>query len=69
MKCPACKKVMESRLGEIDSVPVIISICLACKTSTCAMLGDASPIFEKVFREMTAENELEEKTTEPEVLK
>ncbi|MDP2689022.1 MAG: hypothetical protein Q8P48_02805 [Deltaproteobacteria bacterium] len=69
MNCPVCNKAMESRLGEIDNVPVIISICLACKASACTLLGDATPILEKVFREMTAENELEEKTTEPEVLK
>lgn len=69
MKCPACNTVMESRRGEIDSVPVVISICLACKASTCALLGDATPILEKVFKEMHSEKELENKTTEPEVFK
>ncbi len=69
MKCPNCNTAMESRLGEIDGVTVIISICLACKTSTCALLGDATPIFEKAFREVQAENGLENKTTEPEVFK
>lgn len=64
MNCPNCNTVMESRLGEIDSVSVIISICLACKTSTCALLGDTTPILEKVFMEMQAEKGLENKTSE-----
>lgn len=62
MKCPVCKTVMESRLGEIDTVPVIISICLACKASTCALIGDAKPIFEKVFKGMSGENNHGDKT-------
>lgn len=69
MKCPVCKTVMESRLGEIDTVPVVISICLACKASMCTLLGDAMPIFEKVFREMRGEKDHEDKTTQTEVFK
>lgn len=69
MNCPNCKTVMESRLGEIDTVPVIISICLVCMASTCTLLGDATPIFEKVFMEMNRERDHEDKTTETEVFK
>lgn len=62
MDCPLCSTAMESRLGEIDSVPVIISLCLACKASACTLLGDATPIFEKVLKEMKGEKNHEDKT-------